>query len=95
MTCKGLQARAKQVRIVMAYAVMALSSNGPWIAMGNRGEHKSFHINVDGHWVEIPHSVWFIAYFFISIFIFYFFYNVDGHWVEIPYSVWFLAYYRP
>jgi len=24
-------------------------------------QDKSFHINMDGHWVEIPHSVWFLA----------------------------------
>lgn len=24
-------------------------------------QHKSFHINLDGHWVEIPHSVWYLA----------------------------------
>jgi hypothetical protein len=24
-------------------------------------QDKSFHINMDGHWIEIPHKVWFLA----------------------------------
>merc|ERR1711988_812394 len=31
-------------------------------AFKNSAQRKeSFHINLDGHWVEIPHSVWFLA----------------------------------